>query len=249
MPATSTIELPPLAHAAAPTTLVGTAYAALRRDIIEGRLVPGSRLRVEHLKDSYGVGAGTLREALSLLVSDALVVSHGQRGFHVTPISMQDFLDITRNRMLLECEALRQAILEGDDVWESRIIAAFHRLSRAEERLSASAVNRFDEWEERNREFHQALISACSSRWMHHFLGILYQQAERYRRLSVTRKPIPRDVHDEHRNILEASLARDTERATRLLSEHISTTYEAIKHLPADLFNNVMTITDGATAS
>jgi len=234
----SPVELPPLAHSAASTTLVGSAYASLRRDIIEGRLAPGSRLRVEHLKDSYGVGAGTLREALALLVSDALVISHGQRGFHVTPMSMVDFFDITQNRMLLESQALRQAIEAGDDVWESRVIAAFHRLGRAEERLSTSPNgNRFDEWEDRNREFHQALISACPSRWMHHFLGILYQQAERYRRLSISRKPIPRDVHGEHQGILDATLARDADLATRLLSEHIGMTYEGVKHLPADLFD------------
>ena len=233
----SPVELPPLAHAAASKTLVGSAYASLRRDIIEGRLPPGSRLRVEHLKDSYGVGAGTLREALALLVSDALVISYGQRGFHVTPISMADFLDITQNRMLLESQALRQAIEAGDDVWESRIIAAFHRLGRAEERLSTSPNGRFDEWEDRNREFHQALISACPSRWMHHFLGILYQQAERYRRLSIIRKPIPRNVHGEHQGILDATLARDADLATRLLSEHIGMTYEGVKHLPANLFD------------
>jgi len=56
-------------------TLVAAAYQNLRRDIIEGRLAPGSKLRVEHLKDDYGVGSGTLREALALLVSDALVVT------------------------------------------------------------------------------------------------------------------------------------------------------------------------------
>lgn len=231
------LELPPLAHSAAPKTLVGSAYASLRRDIIEGRLPPGSRLRVEHLKDSYGVGAGTLREALALLVSDALVISHGQRGFHVTPISMADLLDITQNRMLLESEALRQSIAAGDDIWESKVIAAFHRLGRAEERLGTDVVNRFDEWEARNRDFHQALISACSSRWMHHFLGILYQQAERYRRLTITRMPIPRDVHGEHQGILDATLARDADLATRLLSEHIGMTYEGVKHLPANLFD------------
>src|SRR5690606_39933258 len=74
------VSLPSLAHAATPNTLVGTAYVNLRRDIIEGKHPPGSRLRVEHLKDDYGEGAGTLREALALLVSDALVTSHGQRG-------------------------------------------------------------------------------------------------------------------------------------------------------------------------
>ena len=217
-------------------SLVSAAYASLRRDIIEGRLAPGSRLRVEHLKDSYGVGSGTLREALALLVSDALVVSHSQRGFHVTPISISDFYDITQTRILLETEALRQSIRDGDDIWEAQVIAAFHRLSRAEERLASSRVEGFDEWEERNREFHQALISACTSRWTHHFLGMLYRQAERYRRLVITRQPIPRDVHAEHQIIVDATLKRDADHATAILAQHIATTYDAVKQLPPELF-------------
>jgi len=219
-------------------TLVGAAYHNLRRDIIEGRLAPGSRLRVEHLKDSYGVGAGTLREALALLVSDALVIAQDQRGFHVKPISIADFNDITQTRILLECEALRQSIQHGDDVWEGRIVAAFHRLDLAEKRLSSSPAERFDEWEHRNREYHQALISACTSPWVRHFLSILYQQAERYRRLVVTHKPIPRNVHGEHQAILDAALARDTVRACSILTEHIGLTFEAVKHLPETLFNH-----------
>lgn len=220
-----------------PKTLVESAYAALRRDIIEGKLMPGLKLRVEHLKDDYGVGAGTLREALALLVSDALVLTQGQRGFRVAPISAEDFEDITRNRMLLECEALRQSIALGDDAWEALVLAEFHRLSKAEARLHNATPDSFDEWELRNRAFHNALISACSSRWMHHFLGILYQQAERYRRLVVARQPIPRDVHDEHEQLAQAAVARQSDRAAEILESHIWTTFEAVRHLPTTLFD------------
>ena len=154
-----------------PKTLVESAYRALRRDIIEGRLAPGEKLRVEHLKDDYGVGAGTLREALSLLISDALVVSQGQRGFRVAPVSIEDFEDITRTRVMLECEALRQSIAMGDDAWEADLLAAFHRLTKAEEKRIGSEDR--EEWEERNRIFHEVLIAACPSRWIKHFLSIL----------------------------------------------------------------------------
>jgi GntR family carbon starvation induced transcriptional regulator len=232
----SLMDRQPLAEQPPSTTLVHSAYTSLRRDIIEGKLPPGSRLRVEHLKDTYGVGAGTLREALALLVSDALVASHNQRGFHVTPISIADFLDITETRILLETEALRCAIRDGDDIWESRVLAAFHRLSRAETRLANSDAEAFEEWEARNREFHQVLISACNSRWILHFLSLLYRQAERYRRLVITHQPIPRDVHDEHQSIVDATLDRDAEAAVAILSKHIATTYDAVKQLPAHLF-------------
>jgi GntR family carbon starvation induced transcriptional regulator len=114
---------------AEPKTLVEAAYRSLRRNIIEGRLSPGEKLRIEHIKNDYGVGGATLREALSLLTSDALVVSQGQRGFRVAPVSLEDLADITETRVMLECSALRQSITLGDEAWEAELTAAFHRLT------------------------------------------------------------------------------------------------------------------------
>jgi len=212
-----------------PKTLVEKAYRKLRRDIIEGRLTPGEKLRVEHLKEGYGVGAGTLREALSLLMSDALVISEGQRGFCVAPVSIEDFADITKTRVMLECEALRQSIALGDEAWEADLLAAFHRLSKAEEKLVDEGGR--EEWEERNRIFHEVLIAACQSRWLKHFLAILYHQAERYRRIALYHQPIPRDVHSEHQDLLKATMNRDTDLATAILAEHIRLTFQAFSKL------------------
>ncbi|MEY2633911.1 MAG: hypothetical protein RIR00_2565 [Pseudomonadota bacterium] len=224
-----------------PKTLVEGAYRQLRRDIIEGLHAPGDKLRVEHLKDRYNVGAGTLREALALLVADALVVAQGQRGFRVAPISLEDIEDITRTRVMIECEALRQSMAFGDVAWEGEVLAAFHRLSRAEEKLQPGlgegAIHA--EWEERNRVFHETLISACPSRWLRHFLSILYQQSERYRRLSLFRRSVPRDVHAEHTALVEATLARDIDRATGILGEHITLTLETIRQMPPEFFAKV----------
>lgn len=218
-----------------PKTLVEAAYHRLRKDIIEGNLKPGQKLRVEHLKNHYDVGAGTLREALQLLMTDALVVAQGQRGFNVAPISLSDFEDITRTRVLIECEALRQAIARGTDEWEGAVMAAFHRLSRAEERLDWKVGSSREEWEARNKTFHEVLISACPSRWIRHFQQLLYRQSERYRRISMHTSPIPRDVHAEHVKLCEASVARDADRACAVLTEHIIRTLDAIRSLPPSL--------------
>jgi GntR family carbon starvation induced transcriptional regulator len=213
-----------------PRTLVENAYLALRQDIIEGKHASGTRLRVEHLKDDYGVGAGTLREALSLLVSDALVCSEGQRGFWVSPISPEDLEDITRNRILLETEALRISIRRGDDEWEARLMAAFHRLGKVEEKLNNSALQ-FREWEKRNRGFHEALIAACDSRWLRYLIGILYRQSERYRRFSLGLNS-KRNVHAEHQEIYDAAMQRDEKRACAALESHIGAILAVMREMP-----------------
>ena len=205
-------------------TLVDSVHRRLREDILSGALPPGSKLRVEVLKDRYAVGTSTLREALSLLVSDTLVTSEGQRGFRVAPTSVEDLRDITRMRKMLEAEAVRQAIELGDDQWEAGVVAAYHRLSRIEERLRQDPDGLGGEWEARNREFHEALIAACPSHWLRHFRGILYSQSERYRRLALTTRSESRDVHAEHEAIYRAVLNRDADTAAALLGEHIDRT-------------------------
>lgn len=230
----------PSPAATADITLAQSAYMRLRSDIVEGHLAPGEKLRVEHLKDRYEVGAGTLREALALLVADALVVQHGHRGFRVTPISLADFIDITETRVQLETEALRQSVALGDDSWEADLASAFHLLMLAEERLGDDKTGdggQFAQWEARNRAFHEVLIGACPSRWLHHFLAILYRQSERYRRLSITHRPVPRDVHEEHQAIFDACLARDADKAASLLAAHIRKTLEAVRELPDAVVN------------
>ena len=124
----------PKSAANAPRTLIQDVYQRLRADIIHGALKPGTRLRAEHLKGLYNASGATMREALGLLVADALVISREQRGFIVSPVSIADFADITETRALLEAHAVRMSVRHGDDEWEASLSGAFHRLSLAEER-------------------------------------------------------------------------------------------------------------------
>jgi len=226
-----------------PKTLVEGAYLALRRDIINGVHAPSTKLRVEHLKDRYEVGAGTLREALALLVADSLVFTEGQKGFTVSPVSLDDFADITRLRVMLETQALSQSIDNGSDEWEANVISAYHRLTLAEKKFEGNRIKAdpaiFEDWEERNEKFHSALVSACKSPWLLQFIGILYHHSERYRRIGLRHtQGKNRDIHAEHDALKTAALSRDKPLCNRLLTEHISKTYELISKLPESVFKN-----------
>lgn len=224
-----------------PRTLIETTYERLRNDIMGGRLTPGTKLRVEHLKSGYEVSSGTLREALSLLVSDALVESEGRRGFHVAPMSLADLEDITRTRVLIECEALRESMRHGTATWRAQVTESFEQLSQAAARLGSGTS--FEVWEMRNMAFHEALVSACPSRWLRHFRAMLYQHSVRYRRLSMPAQPQthgaaesrspspPVRAHQEHQAIFDAVMADDPQRATAALGWHIYLSITRIKAL------------------
>lgn len=213
---------PPAPQLGSPSrTLIEETYARLRDDIIEGQLGPGERLRVEHLKTRYGVGAGTLREAITRLVSDALVVAEGQRGFSVGQVTLADLQDITELRLHIEIEALRRSIRLGDAAWREQLQQAYDALASIEQPLDPRDRRR---WESLNVRFHEALVGACGSPWTLRVLGLLARQGERYRRYTVDLPDTGRDVHAEHRQIFEAAMAGSEARAALALEAHIRAT-------------------------
>ena len=209
-------------------SLAEAAYAAIRHDVLGGLLEPGSKLRFEMLRQRYGYGSSTLREALTRLVGESLVTFEEQKGFRVAPISLADLADLTETRIFVESKALEEAIKVGNDDWEAGVVAAYHRLSKIEARMVADHEDCGDEVEERNRAFHLALISACPSRWLNHLYGILFQQSERYRRISRREHHIPRDTHAEHKAIFEAAMARDVRATCEASRQHIEITLKNI---------------------
>lgn len=209
-----------------PRTLTEQAYLQLRQHIIEGRILPETKLRVEHLKNNYGVGAGTLREALTRLVSDALVIAEGQRGFRVAPMSLTDLRDITRLRIHIEVDALRESVRNGDARWEARVRDVYAQLSAYEQPVS---IEHRPKWEELNRRFHEELISAAASPWTLLVLRILSQHGERYRRYAIgLQDSSHRNVHREHEEIFEAAMRRSDTRAALALESHISATLDLL---------------------
>lgn len=227
--------------AAGPRTRVEATVEALRNDIVDGVHAPGTKLAVEHLRERYGVGSSTVREALSHLVPDGLVTGQGQRGYTVSPISIVDLQDLSQVRTMLETYALRESITHGNDEWEASIVAAFHRLTKAQRALEADEPGAVADWEARNHDFHDALTSACPSRWVHHMLDMLHHHSERYRRIALTDRSVPRDVHTEHQELMNAVLDRDVDRAAAVVSDHIRRTADVIAVLYSDRIEPVGT--------
>ncbi|MDI3469832.1 MAG: hypothetical protein OJF62_001895 [Pseudolabrys sp.] len=212
------------------------AYRNIRRDILSGVLEPSSKLKIEVLKRMYQVGPTPLREALSRLATEELVQIVAQRGFRVAPLTLGELEDITETRIMIESEALRRSIRFGDYDWEAGIVAAFHRLDRLESERVKDETAPLGAWEERNRDFHNALLSASRSTWINRLRNQVYDHHERYRRYALGRlkERITRDVHAEHRAIVDATLARDTERALAANRLHIERTLLDIRRVWLD---------------
>ena len=202
------------------TTIADRAYDQIRADIVFGRLPPRARLPLERMASVYGASVSTLREIFGRLSSEGLVIAEGQRGFQVAPVSSDGFRDVAAMRLLLETYAIRLSFQAGDLEWESRIVAAHHKLAVMEQRLMGGDQAEAEAWKRYDREFHHSLIQACGSQTLLDLYAGVFDHYLRYQMVAVVFRGTI--AADEHRRLLDCALARDAERACDVLGDHVN---------------------------
>jgi DNA-binding GntR family transcriptional regulator len=211
-----------------PQSLFEWVYQDLRSDILTCKLRPDAKLQINTLAEERGVSVSGVREALSRLSAEGLVVAEPQRGFRVSPVSLEDLTDLTATRIDIEGLCLSRSIEQGGVDWETAVVASIHRLSRTPYWAGGDERRLSEAWATAHNEFHEALVSACDSVWRLRIRKSLYQQSERYRRLSVPVLTEKRDVESEHRELSEAALSRQSSRACEMMRNHLMLTMNII---------------------
>src|SRR5437773_5811924 len=198
-------------------------YRRIRADIVFGRLKPGSRLKLDGLKESYGLSVSTLREVLSRLTADGFVLAEGRRGFEVAPVSMENLKELAELRLLLEAHAMQVSFANADVEWEGRIVSAHHKLASTE-RLMESGIGELEHWKRYDGEFHQALISNCGSRLLMETHALIFDKYFRYQRVAFSYRGS--EPAAQHKALLEAAMKRDAVTATETLRAHVNNCVE-----------------------
>lgn len=210
-------------------TRASAIYLNLRRDIIDGSLVPGEKLNVRDLSSRFETGLSPIRESLNRLAMEGLAIHEDNRGFIVSPVSVPELQDLTQARCWMNDLGIRRSIELGDEAWEEAVLVSCHRLSRTP-RDSTDGVSRPDAgWERAHKVFHQTLVSACGSNWLIENCSQLYDSAERYRSMARLAGASRNDPRDEHKEIVTAALERDADTAAKLLTEHFQRTAELVQ--------------------
>ena len=206
--------------ATTPATRTEQVYDVLRSDLLNGFLHPGQKLKMVELTERFGVSQSVIREALTRLTEQGLLIATPQRGFRVRDLSIQDIAELTETRLQVESLALRLAVDRGDLQWETGILAAHHRLDRTPVTRDDGTVS--EDWSTSHRDFHQVLLNGCGNRRLESVASSLRDSAELYRRWYwVLTGDHQRDLAAEHRQLKDLALARDADRAIAVLTEHI----------------------------
>lgn len=191
----------------------------IRQDIISGTLAPGAKIKLEQAKEHYSISVSSLREILSRLTTENLVLAEGQRGFEVSPASLKELDELADLRTVLETHAIGLSFAAGNLEWEGRIVAAHHKLAAAEKRLLAGDASRTIDWVRYDWEFHQAIVSACNSATLMETLSSVFDRFLRYHMLAQSFRG--KAVVDDHRLLFELALKRDVEGARAIIRRHI----------------------------
>ena len=205
-----------LEQSQSPMSAGDSGYRRIRSDIIFGVLNPSGRLKLDSMKEDYGLSVSTLREILNRLASEGFVVAEGQRGFEVAPVSIQNLRELAQLRILLEHHAMTESFRAGDMEWEGRVVSAHHKLAATERAILTAG----DDPELRKRydgEFHQALISSCGSRELMQTHAVVFDKYFRYALQYRGNATVA-----QHQALLDCALKRDADGAKAILTEHIN---------------------------
>ncbi|AZO33594.1 MAG: FCD domain-containing protein [Mesorhizobium sp.] len=210
------------------TSRTAETYRNLRDAIVQARLLPGERLKIDDLSAAFEASSGAVREALSRLTAEGLVKAEPQKGFEVAPISRKDLIQLTEVRITVEGLCLQEAIRYGTVEWEARVLSTRHQLNALAKARLHPETDQGKKWPVLHMEFHDALVSACRNEVWLEIRQALYIRSERYRRMSGPVEGSGRSVEQEHNAIADAALARDAKAAKAAMKRHLEITTEVL---------------------
>ena len=191
----------------------------VRNRILSGAVSTDQAIRQDALAAELGVSKIPLREALARLEEEGLIRSQANRGFFVRPLSTSEANEVYELRIKLEPEATALAAELATEADHAHAIETLDTLYNVTDE-HGDGVGAF------NRAFHRALFRPCGKPITIGILERLQVLSERYVRMHL--EPLGRDerANEEHRELLQAWLARDGERVKALVQAHITKTIE-----------------------
>jgi DNA-binding GntR family transcriptional regulator len=167
------------------STTAERAANAVREEVVEGRLRPGTRLPDTELAEALGVSRNTMREAMSQLVTERVLERHPNRGVYVATPDVADVHDVYRARRLIE----RAAVRWGQDLDPARTAAV---RAAVDEGQQAVAAGNWTAVASANQHFHRALVGLAGSPRLEQQMALLLAEM----RLIFHRMPGVREFHE-----------------------------------------------------
>ena len=202
------------------TTTADQVAEALRTRLLQGELPPGTRITDAAVASAAGVSRNTIREALRSLVREGLVRHEMHRGVVVTTLSEKDVLDIYAVRRIIERAAVDAAPAATAEE-RAELQQALDGLERAAREPAWARVVESDFL------FHRRLVALLGNERVNRFFGDLLAELRLCLSIVDTYAD-PAWMVEQHRELYAAAVGGDTERAHRVLDEHMDDAEERV---------------------
>lgn len=202
------------------TTLFTQCATRLEKAILEGKFLPGKHLHNEELKQMMQMTLSPIREAMAKLAERGFLAFEENKGYSVVKKTKSELFDAVYTYAEIECLCLRHAIENGDDDWESHIVAALHKLKKIEKQ----GVATYSSWAPINAEFHRSLVAACPINGLLNIRDRSVRDHEWYICLSykLADAQTLKVNYSEHQYIAEVVLGGNVDEAVKALYLHIT---------------------------
>lgn len=196
-------------------------YEWVRDRIIDGRLPPGSRIRERDLAEEIRVSRVPIREAFPRLEAEGYIRTLPRRGAVVAPMAISDVRQLFDVRASLEVLAARLAAIQcaagaaGDELRtaleraERAVVADPARTPEAHNQEIADATS----------AFHEAIVELSGNALLRDLMPPISGRVKRLFHLANERDDL--DLHREHRDLCDAILRGQGERAAALALAHV----------------------------
>jgi DNA-binding GntR family transcriptional regulator len=188
---------------------------AIRQAIINGNLKPGERLMEIQLAEELGVSRTPIREALRKLELEGFIVMIPRKGAYVADISFKDIADVYEIRAALEGLA---AALAAERITDEELEKMERYLVGKADAIANNDIKRLVEVD---TKFHDLIYEASRNVRLTNIINNLREQIQRCRVTSLSVPGRMQESLQEHRAIVEAIQARDTQLARQVAQEHI----------------------------
>lgn len=139
------------------TSLREQVYRYLRREMQEGRLLPGEAIHMDALSRQLGISRTPLRDALIHLEAQGFVAIRPRRGVVVNSLALEDVKNLIQIVGALEASAIESGYQRMD-------AALLHRLQDLNTRMVAAVQRKdFERYYHLNAEFHGVFIEVSGN--------------------------------------------------------------------------------------
>lgn len=191
-------------------------FFQLRKDIVEGEVVAGSKLSEMELSTKYGVSRAVVREAINRLESCHLVERKPNVGARVVALTTQGLIQLYQVRESLEGMAAR---LAAKNMTDAEIADLKKLLSNHFEEVNGSETYY---QEAGDVDFHyRIIVGSKNDHLISMLINGLYHLIRMYRVQLGMAGPRVSTAFEEHKNIVQAISNRDEELAEMLMRRHI----------------------------